>query len=68
MATEQARGDLVNTLIAAAIGAFLGYMAFGSFWHGALFGFLAFAISAVGNRVMSELPRVLSQKAERNRI
>ena len=37
MATEQARGDLVNTLIAAAIGAFLGYMAFGSFWHGALF-------------------------------
>lgn len=41
-----------------AIGAFLGHMAFGTFWTAALFGFLVFAISCVGNRVVSELKRV----------
>jgi membrane protein implicated in regulation of membrane protease activity len=44
-----------ETLAMAAIGAFLGYMAFGTYWHGALFGFLAFAIMAAGNRVVWEM-------------
>ena len=40
-----------NVLMPTAAGAFLGYMAFGSFWHAGLFGFLAFAIGGVGNQV-----------------
>ncbi|MES0007918.1 hypothetical protein NKJ64_22585 [Mesorhizobium sp. M0062] len=44
-----------ETLVMAAIGAVLGYMAFGTYWHGALFGFLAFAIMATGNRVVHEM-------------
>jgi hypothetical protein len=49
------RDNLGNTLTMAAIAAVLSYMAFGSFWHAGLFGFLAFAINAVGNRVIDEL-------------
>ncbi|WP_157678564.1 hypothetical protein [Mesorhizobium sp. WSM1497] len=49
------RSDLGDTLAMSTMGAFLGYMAFGTYWHGALFGFLTFAISAVGNRVVAEM-------------
>ncbi|WP_164754188.1 hypothetical protein [Mesorhizobium sp. M7A.F.Ca.US.008.03.1.1] len=45
---------VAETLAMAAIGAFLGYMAFGTYWHGALYGFLTFAVSAVGNRLVFE--------------
>ncbi|SJM33075.1 hypothetical protein BQ8482_330210 [Mesorhizobium delmotii] len=55
--TRQDREDLRETLAAAAVGAFLGFMAFRSFWHAGLFGFLAYGISAVGNRVVWELQR-----------
>lgn len=51
------RGDMADTLVMAAVGGFLGYMAFGSLWHAGLFGFLAFGISAVGNRISSDLRR-----------
>jgi hypothetical protein len=53
------RQDVGNTLAMAAVGAFLGYMAFGSYWHAGLFGFLMFAISTVGNRIGWELERAL---------
>lgn len=55
---RQRREDLGNTLVTAAIAAFLGYMAFGSGWHAGLFGFLAFAINAVGNRIVQALLRL----------
>lgn len=44
-----------NTLTTAGIAALLGYMAFETGWHAALFGFLAFSAHAVGNRISSEL-------------
>ncbi|RWP83784.1 MAG: hypothetical protein EOR11_22640 [Mesorhizobium sp.] len=40
---------------AALIAAFLAYMTFGSLWGAALFGFLAFMISAVGSNVVIEI-------------
>lgn len=49
------REDLRETLAGAAIGADFGYWAYGTVAHAALFGFIIFATSAVGNRVVAEL-------------
>lgn len=49
------RADMMETLAMAAIGAALAYWAYGTLAHALLFGFLAFAVSAAGNRVVAEL-------------
>lgn len=41
----------LNTAIPTVIAAALAYMAFDTGWHSALFGFMAFTVSTVGNRV-----------------
>lgn len=38
-------GKFFDHALVAAITAFLGYMAFDTFWHAGLFGFIAFLIS-----------------------
>jgi hypothetical protein len=52
----QAKREMIwNTITMAGIAAWLGYMAFGTGWHAALFGFLTFVAHAVGNRISQEL-------------
>lgn len=57
---KRGRSEIQETLAMSAIGAFLGYLAFGSIYHGLLFGFLVFSISAVGNRISGELFQIKS--------
>ncbi|RWK63517.1 hypothetical protein [Mesorhizobium sp.] len=52
---KDGRQDMMETLVMAAIGAALGYWAYGTLAHALLFGFLVFAASAVGNRIVAEL-------------
>lgn len=52
---KDGRHDMMETLAMAAIGAALGYWAYGTLAHALLFGFLVFAASAVGNRIIAEL-------------
>ena len=59
--TRRDRLDVGNTLAMAAVTAFLGYMAFGSYWHAGLSGFLVFAISAAGNRIGWEIHQALGE-------
>lgn len=56
--------DLGNTITIGVIAGFFAYMAFGGFWHAGLFGFLAFGINAVGNRVASDLKVVVRRLEE----
>lgn len=52
---KDGRHDVMETLVMAAIGAALGYWAYGTVAHALLFAFLVFAASAVGNRIVAEL-------------
>ncbi len=56
--------ELWDTLITIAIAAGLAYMAYGTGWHSALFGFMAFVAYSVGNRVSRGL-KVLERAADR---
>jgi len=47
--------NLGNALGMAVLGGALAYWAFGTLAHTALFAFMLFAVSAVGNRIHDEL-------------
>ena len=54
-----------NTLTMTGLGAFLGYMAFGTGWHAVLFGFLSYLIQMGINTMLVQAYRAdarLSQK------
>jgi hypothetical protein len=54
--------NVQNTIFTALIGAILGYWAWQTIAHAAFAFFLLFSISAVGNRVTSELFRIRAQQ------
>ncbi len=51
------REDLWNTAIMTVIAAGLAYWAYRTVAHAALFGFMAFVVVAMGNRISGELYR-----------
>ena len=54
-----------NTLSMTAVGAFLGYMAFGTYEHAGLFGYLSYLIQMGSNTTLVQAYRAearLSQK------
>ncbi|ANL64774.1 hypothetical protein AMC82_CH01081 [Rhizobium phaseoli] len=53
----RAREDLWNTAIMTVIAAGLAYWAYRTLAHAVLFGFMAFVVVAMGNRVSGELYR-----------
>jgi len=59
---KRGRENLTNTLALAAIGAALGYWAHGTISQAALYFFLCFTISSVGNRITDELFRLRAQQ------
>ena len=64
---KDGRHDTMETLVMAAIGAALGYWAYGTVAHALLFGFLVFSASAVGNRIVAEL-RIQRTQDEARRL
>jgi hypothetical protein len=62
---KRERDTIVNTVIASVVGAGLAYWAWQTIAHAA-FGFaLFFTISAVGNRISSELFQIAAQQKGR---
>jgi hypothetical protein len=54
-AASRRRSDMWSTAIASAVAGVLGFSAFQTWAHAALFAFIVFSVSVVGNRVTWEL-------------